>query len=55
MHKIRCMFRDGINRVGRLATRTRDSGMVEQDHRTILCESVSDGRIPMVHAAPEAA
>jgi hypothetical protein len=48
IHKIRCMARHGINRVGCLATRTRDAGIVEQDHWTILRESVSDRAVPLL-------
>src|SRR5713226_2500566 len=53
INKVRSMFCHRVNCVGRLAARTRNTGIVEQDHRAILCKSVGDGGIPMVHPAPE--
>src|SRR5437879_6826242 len=42
-----------IDGVGHLAARARDTGIVEEDHRTIHRESVGDCGIPMVHPAAE--
>src|SRR5215831_1456018 len=47
------VFCHRINRVGRLAARAGDAGIVEKDHRTVGSESVGEGGIPMVHPAAE--
>ena len=38
-----------FDRVRSVPTCSRHSSVVKEDHRSVLCESICDGRIPMVH------
>jgi hypothetical protein len=50
VNEVRRVVRHRLNGPGGFAARTRHARIVKEDHRSVFCESVGDGGIPMVQA-----